>query len=850
MSRRLIALAFSLTIMFVGSATATRAQSPTPTPVIQVNPGKMADTFSQYSMTVMKVLQYIRSEIEAPLNQYFYLLALALLSLLACAAYLRRKNEEDFGFSIASLIRFAIRYAVCAFVMTVVLLAADKMLVAGNYIAYGRPTAGAEEFKQSWLGKLSSDLQETFQASFERYTEGLFIVKVNGEPTAITDPGDGTVTLLGVPNDYGTSLVNATTQTLQGGSKWDAAAAYSRLQWGRWAVEGANLFNTFLPHLVLIFMRLFGVFACAAAIDKGLASRITWQWLWGMFAISILLPIVSQLLKVFAYLFGCAALQVGDPAPIWNWDYATMTVLKTEPGDPSQLVNVCFLSMLLMAGLLAAAIVVAYQLTMGRVYETGSQLISGYIWGGAAGGVGFVSAATSAAISRQAETVGALGSARAEGIQLQGQKESADLNTSAGAVAARASSKAGAWQGAMTAQSTAVASEERARSGDARAVREAEAGHQRVLTESEGRTQGTDVDAQNAANQARSGMSGTIIDAGKGIAGVFSSSHEATGGDAGAGAGAGSQAQPSVTPQPTPEPQPTAQGVGGPIASGGPGTSYGAPRDYDGDGRKDEHHTGTDYNSRQGFDEGNRVGVAANGRVIFAGRDGGYGNRVVVDHGNGVATSYSHLQDGSINNIAVGQEIKRGAEIGRVGQTGEGSGPHLHFETGTLAGGTDKYGAPNMVKVNPATTSYRPMNLGKGVDGWAAMPTQAGQAARESARLRELGTVNASSDYTSAMVQSSAISRDDEIGISHRFGEREAGYAWGAHAMRVGGINTQEKMNLNANAIMFDHGMKAVEERKQTALDTAALREKAAIIASSGSILAQQVGRMNEAYRF
>ncbi len=70
------------------------------------------------------------------------------------------------------------------------------------------------------------------------------------------------------------------------------------------------------------------------------------------------------------------------------------------------------------------------------------------------------------------------------------------------------------------------------------------------------------------------------------------------------------------------------------------------------------------------------VRAAAAGRVIIAGWSGGYGNLIVIDHGNGIATAYAHLSAIYASGGSVGQ----GQSIGAVGSTGHSTGNHLHFE--------------------------------------------------------------------------------------------------------------------------------------------------------------------------
>ncbi|MCF8720852.1 M23 family metallopeptidase [Nitrospina gracilis] len=86
-----------------------------------------------------------------------------------------------------------------------------------------------------------------------------------------------------------------------------------------------------------------------------------------------------------------------------------------------------------------------------------------------------------------------------------------------------------------------------------------------------------------------------------------------------------------------------------------------------------EKHEGLDIASRKGSE----IRATADGKVITAGRQYGYGNLVEIDHGYGVITRYGH---NSKNMVKVGDSIERGDLIALVGNTGRSTGPHVHYE--------------------------------------------------------------------------------------------------------------------------------------------------------------------------
>ncbi len=84
-------------------------------------------------------------------------------------------------------------------------------------------------------------------------------------------------------------------------------------------------------------------------------------------------------------------------------------------------------------------------------------------------------------------------------------------------------------------------------------------------------------------------------------------------------------------------------------------------------------HTGIDIATTRGTP----IKAADSGYVTFAGYQGGYGNFIIVDHGNGIVTRYAHC-DSFV--ASVGQKVEKGQTIAKLGNTGRSTGPHLHFE--------------------------------------------------------------------------------------------------------------------------------------------------------------------------
>jgi murein DD-endopeptidase MepM/ murein hydrolase activator NlpD len=89
--------------------------------------------------------------------------------------------------------------------------------------------------------------------------------------------------------------------------------------------------------------------------------------------------------------------------------------------------------------------------------------------------------------------------------------------------------------------------------------------------------------------------------------------------------------------------------------------------------KKPAFHSGIDFRGKKG----EPIHATADGVVKKAFRNGGYGNYVLIDHGNGYTTSFSHMQKYLVHK---GDRVKRGQLIGLVGNSGRSTGSHLHYE--------------------------------------------------------------------------------------------------------------------------------------------------------------------------
>lgn len=877
---RLVLLAIMLAAC---SALAEAQQQPQPQPPdpFQFNVPAAQTNVSGIAANAVRMLYAFRQEVERPLNDYFFMIAGAIFTLVSCFYFLKLCHEHG-GMDFVLLGRFIARFAVFGFLLANVLFLMWGFGRVGQQLAYGSPGSvqmnGAPP-SPSWLSRLASQRRQSFDLAYKRFTRGLFTVTVKGTPRDLTDPGDGTVTILGVTKNKGLS-VDALAGAATGEGAWsDPVTWFKTVSWNRFFMECAGFFNTYAWHFVVIFLELMAAIAIAVGMDKGgLASRITKNWAWGFVAIALVMPSVSQILSIFAYTFGALALQIGDNyASMYYWDPNTLAVVRGQgpqqalSGEPWQMIAAGSIGMFLSACLMFSSIVIAYQITLGRVYETVSAGVGGWMSTAAASVIGLYSATTSASLGRQAEQMTLQGAHAAEGANFRAEHRAADKTVQGGAVASRASAEAGYVEKRADVEATRDASISRAGLGHWRGVQENEAKYQQTITESEARMKSGQVSADHARNKENEGLlGGSIANAAKGIARLDNDWGITRWWEGKDSKVIGEPSNPSAARPAAPQATAPSAGAPGPDdnsssrsflpPAGMPagGGRFGAPRDYNRDGLFREKHGGEDYARAQGFGRGTVVGSESEGTVLWSGRNNAYGNRVFVERADGTVVAYSHLADESSRHLQPGVALKRGDVIGQVGNTGAASrGFHLHVDAGRLVG-FGKDGEPVIARLDksPSSQGIIPVRVsGDGlpntvVDPNASMPTQTRQAMNRASEETERGVRSGAGAHADEMDRISYEALREEKHIAARMSQQILSGADQGRDRRLAGIKVQEALGYEANRIRHEGAQEASDLRFKFGMEAARIREAGQRAGSFGSVFAQQAGRIGEHFRY
>ena len=425
----------TLKIAICGLCLSPPAFAQAPSPVAVPSSGKtLSENIAGLMQRAGEMIPKLRTELESPLLPWFETISIVLAALIVIFGFARLWRENN-GAGVDVFWWFG-RLAVC-----LALLGSGPFLInslngMGKQIAQGNELIG-----DSVLSRFYHAQRDSFNDSYQKFTEGLFTVKVNGKDVPVKPGPNGTDVVLGILYDKEANIKDV--ERKLDVSSWNMPTMFSVLSLSRGIIEFGDLFLTMMSGFLMIAVRLAAPFMIAVAIDRNLASKISYPFLWGVIVLTLIWPAVSYLIRSLAYLAGNMAMAMGDSSPLYVWDPATMQVISNPLAQPVYTIVIAAVIMLITGLCVWFSPVIAYKISMGQVYESVSSTVSGWAAAIVGTGVELVSAQAAAALSNQAERTRAEGAYGSEVTRAGAGLEAGNLGVRARQIAAIAGARGG-----------------------------------------------------------------------------------------------------------------------------------------------------------------------------------------------------------------------------------------------------------------------------------------------------------------------------------------------------------------------------------------------------------------------
>jgi hypothetical protein len=442
--RRIIFITALLALLLLPGLAEAQSPSPTSSPV-----RSLSDNIAAISQRAASLLPYIDNEIVSKVIGWFELLGWVLGNCLAGFAMLRIAREENgeggnlywwFG-------RLALFFV----------LSGSGLAIVNGLGAIGYEIAnGNESTQRSILQNLYLVQRDSFNESYARFQQNMFTVKVDSRETAVNAVPLGSESILGIIVDTDSTVQNFDQKADV--SQWDLSTLLTWLNFERALIEFGDLILVILGAALALGMKLAMPFMIACIVDKHIANKTTYPFLYGVIALTLFWPSVSKIIRIVAYMWGNVAMAVGDDSPLYIWNYETMRAITNPLAQPQYTLALAAFAMGLGALCLYGTPFISLYLLSGRIYESVATVVSS--WMGAMVGTGIekYSAEAAAALNRQAEATQYNAGYQADVTRSGGQQESANMRAQGHRVSQLASIQAAltgqiaATQGAATTQ--------------------------------------------------------------------------------------------------------------------------------------------------------------------------------------------------------------------------------------------------------------------------------------------------------------------------------------------------------------------------------------------------------------
>lgn len=383
----------------------TPAPAPTPSPSGGGSASSAPDPLVGLVLVAGNLIPKLQEAIESPLVKGLESLAFWIAVIVMLFSFARLFREND-GAS-KDLFWWCFRLAI------IFTLFGNGRAIINTASQIGYDIINVSEFR-----KVFWDAELEFNTNYEKFTEGMFIVK------SVTNNPDEAIGALMSEN----ANLRDITKMLDV-SSWNLSNIFIGVTIGRFLLEFAQIFLVVLSALLAIGLRLFAPFAIAVAIDRNLAQRISYPFAWSVAVFTLVTPLVSHILGLAVYTAGNLAFKIITPATgLFSLD--ANGAITGDPNLVTQAVYACVILtviMMLSALLLLASPYISYKLAFGQVFEAISTTASGWMGAFAATGLEILGLRYGTALQRQAGEARVEGQYQAEIARASYAKDAANL---------------------------------------------------------------------------------------------------------------------------------------------------------------------------------------------------------------------------------------------------------------------------------------------------------------------------------------------------------------------------------------------------------------------------------------
>jgi len=377
---------------------------------------------------VRELVPYIRRQVERPLMEKFTFLAMILTSIVLLFSFIRIIREND-GASTELYFWFG-RAVFCMALFAVAPSVISTLYKIGRTLTV--PIEPMIEEKRS-----------AFNDQYYAFVQGHFIVKdeknVYVQP-AYVEPGEyGWVGIL-TDHESGDGQINGL-KAIEGATdltSWPMPKLFFGLNVARAILQSGEIFLLLLSGFIMIALKLAVPFMVAVALDKKLAERISYPFIWGAVVFTMIFPVVRDVLIFIAYTVASFGLSLYDGVAPYAIDDRTAQIIKNNAYDPTIIIIATLCIMLVNGLILWLSPYLAYRIATGQVFEAVSSTASGWMAAIIGSAVEFQGLKAGASLQRQAENTQTEGAYKAEVTRAKGSLDASNIGANARQIAAHA----------------------------------------------------------------------------------------------------------------------------------------------------------------------------------------------------------------------------------------------------------------------------------------------------------------------------------------------------------------------------------------------------------------------------